>query len=249
MYFFCSDFHLGSPHIQDSSARSREDKIVRWLKKVRSENQVKAIFFVGDLFDFWFEYKTVIPKGFSRFFTELHLLREMNVELHIFTGNHDLWMFDYFVNEFQAKVYHQPIEICLSGIDFYIGHGDGLGPGDKGYKFMKRIFKNPVCQFLFKWIHPDLGIRLAQFLSNRSRKSQNDAQIFLGEEREWLCQYSLYKMKQKPNIQYFIFGHRHLAIDFSLDDTGKRYINLGAWFEECTFARFNGRELTIERFE
>jgi len=165
--FFASDFHLGVDARLTSAERERQ--VVRWLRQIAPE--AEAIYLVGDLFEFWFEYKTVIPKGFSRLFGVLAELRDAGIPVYVFTGNHDLWMFGYFEQEFGIKVYRKPIDTIIHGKTFMIGHGDGLGPGDMGYKRMKKVFTNPFSQWLFGWLHPDLGIRLANFSSQKSRSA------------------------------------------------------------------------------
>ena len=182
--YFASDFHLGVPTYEKSLAR--EKKIVRWLDECSKD--AGAIFLVGDLFDFWFEYNTTIPKGYSRFFGKLAELSDAGIQLVIFTGNHDLWMFGYFEKEFNAKVVYDPIQLFINDTKVYVGHGDGLGPGDKGYKILKKFFRNPFFQWCFHRLHPNFGIGLANFWSRRSRAQAGDTeQTFLGEdERLWV---------------------------------------------------------------
>ncbi len=243
--YFASDFHLGAPDREASQKRER--KILRWIKSI--EKDAEAIFLVGDTFDFWFEYKTVIPKGFVRLLGKLADLSDKGVAIHLFVGNHDIWMFDYFTNELGIYVHHQPLEIEFKGRKFYITHGDGLGPGDYGYKRLRKIFTNRFCQWLFRWIHPDIGIRLANYSSAKSRNAQTEPELFLGSDKEWLLIYSNYKLKQKPETDFFIYGHRHLPLDVLLDNKKSRYINLGDWLKHFTYAEFDGEELIIKAFE
>jgi UDP-2,3-diacylglucosamine hydrolase len=243
--YFASDFHLGVPD-QEASLK-RERKILRWIKSI--EDEAEAIFLVGDTFDFWFEYKTVIPKGFVRLLGKLAELSDKGIAVHLFVGNHDIWMFDYFTNELGISVHHQPLEMELKGKKFFITHGDGLGPGDYGYKRLRKIFTNRFCQWLFRWIHPDIGIRLANYSSAKSRNAQTEPELFLGSDKEWLLIYSNYKLKQKPETDYFIYGHRHLPLDVLLDNKKSRYINLGDWINHFTYAEFDGEELIITAFE
>lgn len=250
--YFASDFHLGTPSHEESLKRER--KIVRWLTHIQADAQV--IFLVGDLFDFWHEYKTVVPKGFVRFFGKLAELSDAGIQIVIFTGNHDLWMQDYFQNEFNIRVIHQPIKILISSANssnnclLFIGHGDGLGPGDYGYKFLKKVFRNPVCQWLFRQVHPDLGIRLATLWSRQSRGANiaKNEEHFLGEDRELLFQFCQ-KTEATQHHDYYIFGHRHLPLTLPIGKQSS-YINLGEWFSgNCHYAEFNGERIELKQFE
>ena len=242
--YFLSDFHLGAPN--DTESRKREDRLVRFLQDARKDAGI--IFIVGDIFDFWFEYKTVVPKGFVRILGTLAQLADEGIQLHIFTGNHDLWMQDYLSKELNAKLYFEPQAFTIQNKQFLIGHGDGLGPGDKGYKRLKKIFTNPICQWLFRWLHPDAGIQLANYFSRKSRaKTGNADEIFLGEDKEWLILYTKEKAKTMA-VDFFIFGHRHYAIDLKINDKC-RYINLGDWIRLNTYAVFDGTELQLLTWE
>ena len=238
--YFLSDFHLGAPN--DTESRKREDRLVRFLQDARKDAGI--IFIVGDIFDFWFEYKTVVPKGFVRILGTLAQLADEGIQLHIFTGNHDLWMQDYLSKELNAKLYFEPQTFTIQNKQFLIGHGDGLGPGDNGYKRLKKIFTNPICQWLFRWLHPDAGIQLANYFSRKSRaKTGNADEIFLGEDKEWLILYTKEKAKTM-SVDFFIFGHRHYAIDLKINDKS-RYINLGDWIRLNTYAVFDGTDLQL----
>ena len=242
--YFLSDFHLGAPN--DTESRKREDRLVRFLQDARKDAGI--IFIVGDIFDFWFEYKTVVPKGFVRILGTLAQLADEGIQLHIFTGNHDLWMQDYLSKELNAKLYFEPQAFTIQNKQFLIGHGDGLGPGDKGYKRLKKIFTNPICQWLFRWLHTDAGIQLANYFSRKSRaKTGNADEIFLGEDKEWLILYTKEKAKTM-SVDYFIFGHRHYAIDLKINDKS-RYINLGDWIRLNTYAVFDGTDLQLLTWE
>ncbi|MFD2566799.1 UDP-2,3-diacylglucosamine diphosphatase [Pseudotenacibaculum haliotis] len=231
--YFASDQHLGAP--TPEASLPREKKFVSWLDTVKED--AEAIFLLGDLFDFWFEYKTVVPKGFVRVLGKLAEIRDSGIPIYFFVGNHDLWMRDYFDKELNIPVYHQPQEFEINGKLFLIGHGDGLGPGDKGYKRMKKVFTFPLFQWMFRWLHPDWGVKLGQYLSvkNKLISGDEDAQ-FLGNDNEWLVQYCHRKLTQK-HYDFFIFGHRHLPLDISLNDKSK-YINLGDWIKYYTYGEF-----------
>ena len=242
--YFLSDFHLGAPN--DTESRKREDRLVRFLQDARKDAGI--IFIVGDIFDFWFEYKTVVPKGFVRILGTLAQIADEGIQLHIFTGNHDLWMQDYLSKELNAKLYFEPQTFTIQNKQFLIGHGDGLGPGDEGYKRLKKIFTNPICQWLFRWLHPDAGIQLANCFSRKSRaKTGNADELFLGEDKEWLILYTKEKAKTMA-VDYFIFGHRHYAIDLKISDKS-RYINLGDWIRLNTYAVFDGTDLQLLTWE
>lgn len=238
--YFASDFHLDN----SEKGKERELRVVAWLDSIK--HNAKEIYLLGDVFDFWFEYKYVIPKGFSRLFGKLAELSDAGVDLHIFTGNHDVWMFDYFTEEFNAVVHREEIRITRFDKTLIVGHGDGLGPGDHGYKFIKAIFTNRLCQRLFAALHPGLGVSLARFFSRKSRESTRDKDaIYLGDDKEYLVRYCN-SVNEKESIDYFIFGHRHMLLDKELANGG-RYLNLGAWFENGNFARLDRDGLELEK--
>ncbi len=292
--FFASDFHFGTPTYKRTHegnpngvrtrSSEREDKVIRWLESIRNEAQV--IFLVGDIFDFWFEYKTAIPKGFVRFQGKIAELTDAGIEIIFFTGNHDMWMFDYFETELGVKIYRNPQDLQINfqqnhvkttpnpslkggelnapllpkasillglGVvtNILIGHGDGLGAGDYTYKFLKKIFSNKFFQFIFKIVHPDIGIGIASLWSRKSRsqndnKTSNNDKQFLGED-EWLWQYCK-EIEATKHYDFYVFGHRHLPLDLPVLETS-RYINLGEWLNYSTFAIFDGEKLSLEIFE
>jgi len=242
--YFASDNHLGAPTSQLS--QPREKKFVRWLEALRED--AAAVFLLGDLFDFWFEYDTVVPKGFTRTLGKLAEITDSGIPVYYFVGNHDLWMNGYFEEELNIPVYHKPQIFEIGGKKFFIGHGDGLGPGDKGFKRMKKVFTNPVSKWFFRWLHPDLGVRIAQYFSVRNRMISGEEDVrFLGEDKEWLVQYAKRKLENQ-HFDYFVFGHRHLPLDIGLSE-GSRYINLGDWIGYFSYGIFDGKNLQIEYFE
>lgn len=242
--YFASDNHLGAPTKEKSFPR--EQKFIAWLDYVKKD--AGAIFLLGDLFDFWFEYKTVVPKGFTRTLGKLAEITDSGIPVYYFVGNHDLWMNGYFEEELNISVYHKPKEFTFNTTSFLIGHGDGLGPGDKGYKRMKKVFTNPLAKWFYRWLHPDLGVKLAQYLSVKNKLISGDEDVtFLGEDNEWLVQYCKRKL-QDQHRDYFVFGHRHLPMEIQLNETSK-YINLGDWIIHYTYAVFDGKELKLEKFE
>jgi UDP-2,3-diacylglucosamine hydrolase len=242
--YFSSDNHLGAPTMKES--RLRELKFVNWLDSIKADAGV--IFLMGDLFDFWFEYKTVIPKGFTRTLGKLAELSDSGISIFYFVGNHDLWMNGYFEEELNIPVYHKPQQYNINGTSFFIGHGDGLGPDDKGYKRMKKVFTNPVAKWFFRWLHPDIGVRLAQYFSVKNKLiSGDDDAKYLGDDKEWLVQYAHRKL-ENDHYNHFIFGHRHLPLEIELNDTSK-YTNLGDWVNFYTYAEFDGEKLTLKEFK
>jgi UDP-2,3-diacylglucosamine hydrolase len=241
--YFASDNHLGAPTIDASLPR--EKKFVSWLNEVQKD--AAAIFLLGDLFDFWFEYKTVIPKGFTRTLGKLAEISDAGIPIYFFVGNHDLWMDDYFKTELNIPVFHKPQDFKLNEKTFLIGHGDGLGPGDKGYKRMKKVFTNPFFKWLFRWLHPDIGMRIAQYLSVKNKLISGDEDAkFLGENNEWLAQYSKKKLEEQHR-DFFIFGHRHLPLEIELSSASK-YINLGDWIGYYTYGVFDGETMSLEKY-
>lgn len=239
--FFASDFHLGAPDIIQS--KDREKKLVEWMRTIRQDTG--ALFLVGDLFDFWFEYKHVIPKGFTRFLAELGKFVDEGIPVYIFTGNHDIWMFDYLQNEIGAHIIYQPTVFIINGTKYYVGHGDGLGPGDKKFKFLKKVFTFPIFQKMFSWIHPDIGISIAQAWSNRSR-TDPATEKFEGEENERLWVYTR-EIHPKVDASFYIFGHRHLPLDMKIGENA-RYINLGDWLYNYTYLEMNGMQVELKKF-
>lgn len=237
--YFASDFHLGVPTPEESLAR--EKHLCNWLDAISAD--AEEIFLVGDLFDFWFEYKRAVPRGHVRVLGKLAELTDRGIPITMFTGNHDMWIFDYVPKETGVKLEREPIVREIGGKRFFIGHGDGLGPGDKGYKFIKKVFASKVCQWLFARLHPNFGIGIANFWSRKSRK-HTAREEFLGEDKEWLIHFCKEKL-QSEHYDYFIFGHRHLPIDHDLGNNS-RYINLGDWINYYTYAVFDGQNLELK---
>jgi len=210
--YFLSDFHLGVP--DHASSLVREKAVIRFLEMARQD--AAEIFIVGDLFDFWFEYKKVVPKGFVRVLGKLADVTDSGIPIHFFVGNHDMWMDGYFEQELNIPVYHSPQVFEYNDKKFLVGHGDGLGPGDHGYKMLKKLFRNPVAKFLFGIIPPYIGMGIAHYSSRGSRSMTGSTdEKFLGEDKEWLITYCREQLKTSY-FDYFIFGHRHLPIDFIL---------------------------------
>ncbi|HQE12303.1 MAG TPA: UDP-2,3-diacylglucosamine diphosphatase [Flavipsychrobacter sp.] len=241
--YFASDFHLGIP--DKAATIEREKRLCAWLDEIQKEAAI--LYLVGDIFDAWFEYKNVVPKGFTRFLGKLATLRDQGLVIEAFTGNHDLWMRGYFQEELDIPVHHAPIFRTFNNKKFVIAHGDGLGPGDKGYKLMKKVLTSTLAQWLYRRIHPDTGVGIASWLSKKGPKhvsGQEDK--FLGEQ-EWLVQYARSILQNEP-VDYFIFGHRHIAQEYPLSNTSK-YINLGDWLKYDSYAVFDGYDLQLHYYK
>lgn len=240
--YFASDFHLGSFPLDRS--KEREKIIIQWLDYIKKD--AKELFLVGDIFDFWFEYTTVVPKGYIRFLGKLAELSDLGIKITLFKGNHDMWMFGYLKDELHVKIIDDELTLDLDGKTFYIHHGDGLGPGDNKYKILKKIFRSSICQWLFARLHPNLGIGIATRWSKHSRLSNNEEEKFLGEDKEWLVQYSKEVLENK-HYDYFIYGHRHLPYQFKLSSSSE-IINLGEWINFYTYAVWDGQSLKLEKW-
>jgi len=240
--YFASDNHLGAPNLEESLVR--EKKFVSWLDTIKKD--AEAVFLVGDIFDFWFEYNEVVPKGFTRTLGKLAEISDAGVPIHYFAGNHDMWLVDYFQKELNLTVHNKPKIFTINDKKFFVGHGDGLGPGDKSFKIMKKIFKNPFFNWCFRCVHPDLGIKLGKYLSNKNRlKSSLEDLNFNGNENEWLTKYCKEKLKNE-HYDYFIFGHRHIPLEIELKPNST-YINLGDWITHFSYAVFDGRQVLLDK--
>jgi UDP-2,3-diacylglucosamine hydrolase len=239
--FFASDFHLGVPNY--SKSLDREKRIVRWLDSIKHE--AHSIYLLGDIFDFWFEYKHAIPKGFVRLQGKLAEISDSGIPVIFFTGNHDMWMFDYFKHELGIQVYRDPQLLQVGNQRLLIGHGDGLGPGDNTYKFLKKFFNSKLCQWLFARLHPNFGIGLATYWSRKSRISNlKREEKFKGEEEEFLWVYCK-ELEEKQHHDFYVFGHRHLPLDLKISESS-RYINLGEWVQFNTYAEYDGNDLKLK---
>jgi len=246
--YFASDFHLGIPDYESSLLR--EKMLVNWLDRVQRD--AAGIFLMGDLFDFWFEYKTVIPKGFTRLFGKLAEITDEGIPVHLFTGNHDIWAFEYLRKEMNIELHRGPEITSLLGKTFYLAHGDGLGPGDNGYKFLKKVFSNRFNQFLFRWLHPDLGAKMGLYFSRKSRLAnmvkENKPEYLNSIEDEMLYKYASGLVQNTMDVDYFVFGHRHRPVDIKLNEQC-RMIILGDWLTHFTYAEFDGNNIYLKYFK
>lgn len=242
--YFASDFHLGAPDYETSLIR--EKKIVEWLDHVSKD--AAEIYLVGDIFDFWFEYKRAIPRGFVRLQGKIAELTDKGIPVHLFTGNHDMWIFDYLPIELGVQLYREPTTKEFFGKKYFIGHGDGLGPGDKGYKFLKKVFTNKFCQWCFERLHPNFGIWLADKSSKKSRSHTGSSdEKYHGDDKEWLVQFCKDTLS-KEHYDYFVFGHRHLPIEKEFEN-GSKYYNLGEWITYCTYLEVSETGVELKTWE
>jgi UDP-2,3-diacylglucosamine hydrolase len=243
MIYFASDFHLGIPN--HASSLEREKELVKWLEMASID--ATEIFILGDMFDFWFEYKQAIPKGFVRFLAALAKLTDNGVAVTVFKGNHDMWMFGYLEQECGVKTISNELIIERNGKRFFLHHGDGLGNGEKGYRFLRWFFRSQVCQWLFARLHPNFGIGLALFLSRRSRLSQKDYyEEYLGDDKEFLTQYSK-ELANTGKFDFLVFGHRHLPLEIDLPNNCK-YFNLGEWLHHRRYLVFDGEQCILKKW-
>lgn len=249
--YFLSDFHLGAPDYNASLIRER--KILQFLDSI--EGKTAELFILGDMFDFWYEYKQVVPKNYVRLLGRLAAIADKGTRIHFFVGNHDMWMKDYFEKELGIKVYFQEQTFQSGATRFYIAHGDGLGPGDKGYKFLKKIFRSKFCNWLFGKLHPDWGIGLANYFSRKSRAKTGTADdSWMGEDQEWLVIHSK-EVLQQHHFDYFVYGHRHYPIQLDLASSNAKhgqksqYINLGDWITNFTYASFDGTKMQLHKWD
>lgn len=240
--YFASDFHLGLFPYEKSVERER--LIVKWLDTIKAD--AKVLFLLGDIFDFWYEYRKVIPKGFTRFLGKLAELADNGVEIHYFTGNHDVWAFGYLSKEIGLTIYRKDTPFVINGKKFLIGHGDELGADDYGYKFLKGVFKSKFLQFLFSRLHPNLALTFGHTWSKHSRLSKGVSEAFLGEEKEHQIVFARNYLKTN-STDFFVFGHRHIPMDFKLSENS-RLINLGEWIHSNTYAVFDGETMELLKY-
>ncbi len=237
--YFASDFHLGLA--AGTNPRERERRVTEWLKKASAD--ASQIYLLGDLFDFWWEYKSVIPKGFSRFLGMLSSLTDNGIQVHVFTGNHDLWMKDYLADECGVIIHHHPELLTIGKDNFYLAHGEGLGSRSKGFRFLLAFFHNRIAQWLFSFLHPRIGMAIGHSWSNSSRLAKHISLPYLGEDKEDLIRHTRDLIKKGCDAQYFIYGHRHLPLTF--DEDNRRMIILGDWFTYTSFAVYDGKDLML----
>lgn len=242
--YFLTDFHLGVPTLEDS--HRRELMLCRFLDNIKDHTE--ALFLMGDLFDFWFEYKTVVPRGYVRLLGKLTQFTDAGIPVHLFAGNHDLWTFDYLQKEIGIQLHREPMRMTLKDKKFLLVHGDGRGPGDRGYKFLKKVFECRFNQFLFRWIHPDLGIGLALRWSHNHRvkklKKEAESNYYSVIEETRLYKYAQECVKENPELEYFVFGHQHKPMQYKVDN-GATVTVVGNWLRDFNYAVFDGEDMKL----
>ncbi len=244
--YFASDCHFGVPDYE--SSLKREKLFVQWLDEIKQD--AAEIYLLGDIFDFWFEYKTVVPRGYARLLGKLAEISDSGIPIYYFKGNHDMWMFNYFEEELNITMHREPVIKEINGKRFYLAHGDGLGPGDHGYKFIKKVFSNKICQWLFARLHPNFSIGLALYFSRKSRNSRgSEDNYFHGEEslKERLIVYAK-EISEKQKIDYFIFGHRHFPLSVKLNEKSM-YYNIGDWITHFSYLVFDGDKVEVKTYK
>ena len=243
VYYFAADLHLGAPDYDTSRARERH--FVRWLDEIAAD--ATALYLMGDVFDFWFEYRHVAPKGYVRLLGKLAELADAGVALHLFVGNHDMWYRDYLTQEIAVQIHHHSQIVRLHDKVFYLAHGDGLGPGDYGYKFLKKFLRNRFIVWVFERLHPNFGMWLALGFSSTDRKYYHKHLLKDYGEREMLVQFARSFHAENPDTNYFVFGHRHLPRDLEIAPDC-RLIVLGDWLTDFSYLRVTAEGAQLLRF-
>lgn len=241
--YFLSDVHLGSVFHKDSIEVER--KMCRWFDAVKHD--AKAIYLMGDIFDYWFEYKNVVPRGFTRVLGKLSELTDSGIPIYFFIGNHDIWLTDYLSSECGLIIERKPVVRILEGKTFFLAHGDGLGDESASFKFIRKIYHNKFLRILYAAVHPRWTMAFASTWSNYSRVN-GDITPYMGEEKEYLIRFSKEYLKTTPNINYFIFGHRHIMLNLALKSDSNIVI-LGDWMTYFSYAVFDGDTMELKQFE
>ena len=241
--YFASDFHLGA--VSHADPLEVERKLTRWLNSISAD--AKSIYLLGDIFDFWYELRLAVPKGFTRILGKLAELTDMGVDIHIFVGNHDVWMFDYLPAEIGATIHTGSLITEIDGKKFFLAHGDGLGERSLGFRLVRWIFHNKVCQKLYSSLHPRWSFALAKRLSRKSRES-GGVKPYRGEQNEYLISFAKNYLSEHPDIDYFVFGHRHILLDMQLPSNSRLFM-LGDWLTLFSYLVFDGKNISLEQFE
>ncbi len=241
--YFISDLHLGAEYLDNKQC---EQRIIRWLDSIKKD--AKRLFLLGDILDYWFEYRYVVPRGYIRFLGKLAELSDSGIEIHWFTGNHDIWIFDYLPQELGIKLHRHHETIEIDSHTFFLSHGDDVGERKFSFRFLQWLFRNKVAQWCYSWIHPDITMIVAHKWSNSSRKhNENKEEYYRGENKEPLVKFAKEYIKENPT-EYLIFGHRHILLDLMLS-RDSRMVILGDWIKQFSYASFDGENLTVDIFE
>jgi len=240
--YFASDVHLGAPSIKNN--KEHEKIFVDWLDSIIEDTAV--LYLLGDVFDFWFEYRHVVPRGFTRFLGKICEFTDKGIPVHFFTGNHDVWVFDYLPEETGVIVHREPLKLEMDGKKFYLAHGDGLGPYDRSYNFLKLIFTNKILQWFFARIHPNFGVGFARRWSKHSRlqNESSEGAKFLGEDKEWLMLHAR-DVLEKEHFDFFIFGHRHIDLHQRFKKNSE-FVYLGDWVKYKTYGVWDGEKFELK---
>ena len=242
--YFASDAHLGMHPVEKSIERERI--LVRWLDEIRKD--ASEIYLLGDMLDYWFEYRKVVPRGFTRFLGKIAEITDSGIPVHYFTGNHDVWVFDYLPKEIGVQVHREPLITEINGRKFYIAHGDGLGLTEKGYPFLKKIFTSKILQWLYARLHPNCATSFAHYWSRKSRFAKGISVEFKGEDKEELLIFAR-DLLQKEYFDFLIFGHRHIPLEYSIPSGKSKVFLLGDWILNNTFAIFDGENVYLKRYQ
>jgi UDP-2,3-diacylglucosamine hydrolase len=243
--YFASDFHLGNRYLANPA--DVEKKLVQWLDRIKTD--AIAVYLLGDLFDYWYEYKYVVPRGHVRFLGKLAELSDRGIEVHLFVGNHDIWMFDYLPKEIGAVIHRKPLMVQLLGKNFFLGHGDEVGYRPLAYRFIQGIFRNRLCQFLYATIHPRWTFGFARRWSLNSRKSGLAAgrlKEMQARQIKALEEFALSYLHTHPDIHFFMFGHLHTLTDKALTPQTRLLIT-GDWMQYFSYAEWDGEQLALKQ--
>jgi len=241
--YFASDLHLGMQSPEQSL--QREKLFIEWLEEIRKD--ASELWLLGDVFDYWFEYKKVVPRGFTRFLGTLASLSDEGVDIHLIPGNHDIWVFDYLPAEIGLEVHRKSVRREWNNHHFLLGHGDGLHPRDLKYRMLQRLFKNKTIQWFYARIHPNGSMAFAHRWSKNSRKKHGALGSFMGVDKEHQIQFARKEIGKHPDIEFFVFGHRHIPYDIRIADNS-RVICLGDWIGNFTYGVFDGQEFQLLKY-
>ena len=240
--YFISDLHLGAPALQDNPGR--EKLFVRWLDEIKPD--AGKLFLMGDIFDYWYEYKKVVPRGFTRALGKIAELSDNGTEIHFFTGNHDVWVFDYLPEELGLILHRKEYRVDLMGKKFFLAHGDGLDAGDKGYILLKKLFTSRLLQWFFSRLHPNFALAIAHKWSKNSRLAKGITGEGFKKENEGLFVFSQEVLKNEF-FDFFVFGHRHLMAKLPLGEKSE-FILLGEWISLFSYGVFDGKKFELKRY-